>query len=105
MDIAAIAPARRLLAFQFHSYGNGRHGPLPVRSGFLLEPWPCQTSNQASRVIAAGVHSGKRLQPSGARLQFAVPVIAVIFDNVLHEIRLLDRLTEIADEPAVDDRM
>ena len=34
-----------------------------------------------------------------------MPVIAVIFDDVLDAVRLLDRLAEVADEAAVDDRV
>ena len=58
-----------------------------------------------ARVVAAGVDGRQRLQRRGARLQLALAVIAVIFDDVLDEVRLLDRLAEVADEAAVDDRV
>ena len=57
------------------------------------------------RVVAAGIDRRQRLERRGARLQLALAVIAVIFDDVLDEVRLLDRLAEVADEAAVDDRM
>ena len=55
------------------------------------------------RVVAAGVDGRQRLQRGAARLELALAVIAVIFDEVLDEVRLLDRLAEVADEAAVDD--
>ena len=58
-----------------------------------------------ARIVAAGVGGRQRLQRGGARLQLALPVIAVIFDDVLDAVRLLDRLAEVADEAAVDDRV
>ena len=57
------------------------------------------------RIIAAGVGGRERLQRGGARLQLALAVIAVIFDDVLDAVRLLDRLAEVADVAAVDDRV
>ena len=56
----------------------------------------------SSRPVSAGGSGCKR---GGARLQLALPVIAVIFDDVLDAVRLLDRLAEVADEAAVDDRV
>ena len=56
----------------------------------------------SSRCVSTG---GSGSSERGARLQLALPVVAVIFDDVLDEVRLLDRLAEVADEAAVDDRM
>ena len=44
------------------------------------------------RVVAAGVDRRQRLEIGAARLQLALAVVAVIFDEVLDEVRLLDRL-------------
>ena len=56
----------------------------------------------SSRPVSTG---GQRLERRGARLQLALPVIAVIFDDVLDAVRLVDGLAEVADEAAVDDRV
>src|SRR5688572_3118526 len=56
-------------------------------------------------IVAAGVGGRQRIERSGAGLQLALPMIAVIFDDVLHEAGLFGALAEVADEPAVDDRM
>ena len=45
-----------------------------------------------ARVVAAGVGGRERVERGGARLQLALAVIAVIFDDVLDGVRLLDRL-------------
>ena len=47
----------------------------------------------------------ERIERRGSRLQLALPIVAVIFDDVLDEMRLVDRLAEVADEAAVDDRV
>ena len=43
-------------------------------------------------VVAAGVDRGQRLETGAARLQLALAVVAVIFDEMLDEARLLHRL-------------
>ena len=58
-----------------------------------------------ARVVAAGVDGRSGCSDGGARLQLAVAVVAIIFDDVLDAVRLLDRLAEVADEAAVDDRV
>src|SRR4029079_15133261 len=58
-----------------------------------------------ARIVARGVRGRKRLKRCAARLQLAVPIVAVIFDDVLHDMSLLDRLAEVADEAAVDNRV
>ena len=56
----------------------------------------------SSRPVSTG---GSGSSDGGARLELALAVVAVIFDDVLDEMRLLDRLAEVADEAAVDDRV
>ena len=62
------------------------------------------------KAISAGsscarVDGGQRVERRAARLELAVAVVAVIFDEVLDEVGLLHRLAEVADEAAVDDRV
>ena len=52
-----------------------------------------------------GVDGRQRLEAGGARLQLALAVVAVIFDECLTKCVWLDRLAEVADEAAVDDRV
>ena len=56
-------------------------------------------------VVLRGVDGRQRFERGGAGLEFAVAIVAVIFDEVLDEMGLLDRLAEVADEAAVDDRV
>ena len=58
-----------------------------------------------ARIVAAGVDGRQRLERGGAGLQLAAAVIAVIFDDVLDAVGLVDGLAEVADEAAVDDRV
>src|SRR4051812_12857306 len=57
------------------------------------------------RVVAASVEGGERVEGSGARLELAAAIVAVIAKDVPTRMRLLDGLAEVADEAAVDDRV
>ena len=57
------------------------------------------------RIVAAGVDGRQRFESGAARLQLALAIVAVIFDEMLDEARLAHRAAEVADEAAVDDRV
>src|SRR4029453_11668766 len=56
-------------------------------------------------LVSMCIDGRKRFERRGAGFELAVPVVAVIFDDVLDEVGLIDGLAEVADEAAVDDRV
>src|SRR5690242_10126377 len=56
-------------------------------------------------VIPPGIDRRQRPVRAGSSFKLAKSVIAVILDDVPDTLRLLDRLTEVTDEAAVDDRV
>ena len=55
------------------------------------------------RVVGGGVDRGQGLKGRDPSFELAVPIIAVIFDEVLDEAGLLHGIAEVADVAAVDD--
>jgi hypothetical protein len=56
-------------------------------------------------IVAVRVDGRERIERCGPRFQLTLSVVAVIFDDVLDEMRLIDRFSEVTDEAAVDDRV